>query len=272
MRKIFNKDLNALEFYEQKANYKFWDSHWADLDWQKMIKNAENSRFILKLIHKYLPDADKPILECGCGIGQYVHCMAQHGIIAIGLDYAYRTLQRTKKAFPRLNLIAGNALQLPFADEVFRGCWSLGIIEHFRNFEKDGVQIIDEIIRVLQPGGYLFLSFPYMSPLRKMKQKLKLYQTDESRTVGSFYQYALDYRYVTNLLRKRGLKIVCMKKLSGVKGAKDEIKLIKSPLQKLYDYHGWSIVIRGFRKAVDSIFSLLAAHSILLICNKTQSK
>ena len=267
--KIFNSKMNALEFYERKANPKYWNSHWDELDLQQTIENAENSRFILGLVHNYLLDTDKPILECGCGIGQYVNCMEKHGVKAIGLDYACQTLQRTRKAFPKLNLVAGNALQLPFADEVFSGIWSLGVIEHFKNFEKDGVQIIDEMIRVLQPDGYLFLSFPYMSPLRKMKQKLKLYQTDESGAVGSFYQYALDYRYVANLLRKRGLKIVCMKKLDGIKGTKDEIKLIKSPLQKLYDYRDESIIIKGFRKMLGMMFSVVSAHCIMLICRKS---
>ena len=61
---------------------------------------------------------------------------------------------------------------LNFDDGFFDGYWSLGVIEHFyEGYER----IIKEVNRVIKRNGFVFLTFPSLSFLRKFKSKWGLY-------------------------------------------------------------------------------------------------
>jgi len=63
------------------------------------------------------------------------------------------------------------------------------VIEHFWEGYNE---ILKEAKRVLKPKGYLFLTFPYMSPLRKFRANLGLYRildfNNKSKN-DDFYQF-----------------------------------------------------------------------------------
>ena len=117
------------------------------------------------------------ILDCGCGNGASVECLAAAGFEAFGIDIAdFRVQQWTGRATPpRVHLLAANATALPFADSSFDIVFSCGMLEHIGVAEgcTPGYWVsplprqtelrhrfLAESIRVLRPDGILYSDHP----------------------------------------------------------------------------------------------------------------
>lgn len=74
------------------------------------------------------------------------------------------------------------------------------MIEHFPEGFTD---IIDEMWRVLRPGGYAFVTVPSMSPMRRMKVKLNLYSVFDG-DMTNFYQFILSPKDIIRCFEKNG--------------------------------------------------------------------
>jgi len=259
---------NRLVYLGEEATPDFWDEHWHSENYRASIEKGRNNRFILNTLRKYIPDKKGRILEGGCGRGQVVYCMHAHGYESIGVDWAEKTVARTKEVFPELDVRVGDLTSLPFPDNYFVGYWSLGVIEHF----WEGYQpILTEMQRVLIKGGYVFLSFPYLSPLRKIKMKLNIYPEIEELTGKQkerFYQFALDGRTVMEDFTAAEFKLLAKKPTSGLKGFKDEVVFLKPMLQRLFDYRGSNLLIRGLSYGLEKALATFAGHQIFIVFQK----
>ena len=179
--------------------------------------------------------ANGSILEGGCGNGFIVDCLMAAGYQAVGIDYAQQTVSHLNTIRSDMEIKYGDVRNLPFDGNQFDGYFSGGVIEHF----WDGYeQIRDEMFRVLKPGGYLFITFPYMSPLRKWKVRRGKYHIQQSFTdeeVSAFYQYVLPKKEVFRQFNKIGFKIISSTPYDSIKGLKDEVPFAKNFLQKIYN-------------------------------------
>jgi len=258
--KIYNAALKRLEFYQEVADSIYWDKFWKN-------KNRQTRGLahpvIMEYMQKYLRRGDK-VIEGGCGNGSKVRSMQQHGYDVYGVDYAKKTVKRLNKEYPNLKISVQDVRNLKFPNNYFSGYWSFGVIEHFQ--EGYG-HIMQEMYRVLDKGGYLFLIFPHMSLLRKLKGSLGLYKRKKPGNL-EFYQYALNSTDVKRRFRRQGFSFIEQRSQSGLKGMKDEIKALKPIGQALYDYKGRSIIIRGIRFALDNVLSYFCGHSIMLVFKK----
>jgi len=209
------------------------------------------------------------ILEGGCGNALQVAALVNNGYQCIGVDYAPRTVRIINEAIPELSVRLGDVRHLDFEDARFAGYLSLGVIEHFwEGYEAMGL----EMARVIKPLGYLFLAFPYMSPLRKLKSHFGLYPMWQPRqNPPNFYQFALDHKLVTQGFLKWGFNLIEAIPMLGLRATKDEIKVLKPFLQKLYDYRGSSILIRALKLSLSKIFTQFSGHICLLVLRKRNS-
>lgn len=262
MKTYYDKENRRLVYIGESASPDFWDNHWDTENFKGMIERGKNNRFILRTLGKYLPDKNGGILEGGCGRGQVVYCMHAHGYKAIGVDFAKRTIEQVKDAMPELDVRVGDVRNLPFPENYFAGYWSIGVIEHFREGYSD---ILKEIRRVLMSGGYAFLTFPSMSSLRRLKAKLGLYQEFDRGEMESFYQFVLNPDTAIKDFQASGFKLIEKRPHSGIKGFKDEVSIFKPLLQKLYDYQGESLWVRGFTFVLDKLLASFAGHTIFLV-------
>ncbi|MDQ2816379.1 MAG: class I SAM-dependent methyltransferase, partial [Actinomycetota bacterium] len=78
----------------------------------------------------------------------------RRGAWAVALDIAEGKLRRGAQLAAPPALVRGDALELPFADASFDRVMSVCAIEHF----DDGGRALDEMARVLAPGGELVMS------------------------------------------------------------------------------------------------------------------
>ncbi|MFN2135390.1 MAG: methyltransferase domain-containing protein [Candidatus Promineifilaceae bacterium] len=100
------------------------------------------------------PAAMRRFLELGSSDGSVCYLLRQMGKEAVGVDY--RIDRVNEQALAAGTMLAGmDAGQLGFADESFDYVFSYNSFEHFR--EPDVV--LGEALRVVRPGGNVFLSF-----------------------------------------------------------------------------------------------------------------
>lgn len=264
MKKCYDLSNKRLIFCGAIAdNSQYWDSLWSVDDFPKYVKDGRNP-FIVNSTAKYLPKRSK-ILEGGCGRGDKVYALWVAGYDAYGIDFAKETVNKINEAVPELNVKFGDLRHLDFPDCFFDGYWSIGVIEHF----FDGyMTIAEEMYRVLRKGGYLFLTVPTMSVLRKIKASLRLYPDCEhdNEIRDKFYQFALSQESVIEQFTSIGFKFVKYSPRDGVKGLKDEIGILRSPLQ--WCWEAKSIFARVMKKIIDFTVKRFSGHMAFYVFKK----
>lgn len=266
MTEYLDPKNNRLVFESEKADARFWDKLWSDFDAEKIRKRGEQEWFVSRFTKKFIrPGKSRKILEGGCGQGVYVYSLEKTGYDAYGIDNAPEIIRKLNCFFPELKIKFGDVENLDFPGAYFDGYWSLGVIEHF----YDGYdKIALEMFRVLKPGGFLFLTFPHFSLLRKIKARLRKYPGFREADFDwkNFYQFALDWKTVRNDLEKIGFHLISRHGLDALKGLKDEIFPGNKTLQKIY--RGQSVFFRIIAFTASKIFAFFCGHSILLIFQK----
>lgn len=261
--RYFDKQHGRLIYDGRASTPEYWDQKWQADDTIRNRVMGIRSTYVSRITKRYLKPNDGMVIEGGCGLGQHVAALANSGYQSVGVDSAEGTIATLQRVIPELDIRLGDVRHLDFGDGAFVGYWSLGVIEHF----WDGCRDIGiEMARVLRPGGYLFVAFPYMSPLRRLGAYLQCYPRWEGDSApASFYQFALDHRRVVDDFRDWGFELVRARPLDGLKGTKDEIALLKPLFQVLYDYRGASLLVRGFRFILSNALALVGGHSMLLV-------
>ena len=255
---------NRLAMFGEKALAEFWDEHWQVGDFEKKVRSGANNLIIKSFIAKFLKPGLR-VLEGGCGMGQIVYGLKSWGYDAYGVDWAKETIKKIKENFPELKVFIQDVRKLDFPDSFFDGYLSLGVIEHFWEGYDE---ILQEMKRVIKPESYLFISFPWMSPLRKFKAHRGLYRTldEEEINLNNFYQFVLDESTVVRSLGKNGFRLIKRHPSDATKGLKDEIFFLNPILRRIY--RSQSFLAKGMRLAISLLFSKVAGHTILLVFQK----
>jgi SAM-dependent methyltransferase len=265
--KVYLKDRKKLAFFSQKATASFWDQHWQTDELKKIITKKKNDGIFVPSVQRWLPVGSR-VLEGGCGQGRLVYMLDINGYVSIGLDYATDTLEKIGKSVSELVLTAGDVRSLPFANGSIDGYVSVGVIEHFWEGYHE---IIMEMKRVLRQDGFLFLSFPYLSPLRRWKSALGAYKQCtlseiDSKDSANFYQFALDMKSVVNDVESYGFLLKDKCGYDGLKGFKDELTWFRPMLQGIYDGKR----LYRYRKIIDKLFIPFASHCVMLVFQKVE--
>lgn len=125
------------------------DTPWGELSgYHSEVSRIVKSKFI----------KNKTVLDIGCGFGWAEFLFSKlHPKKIVGIDFSKECLIVAKKfKHPSCTFKIGNALDLPFKDNTFDTVMSWEVLEHIpKNTE---VQMFKEVLRVLKPGGHLFLS------------------------------------------------------------------------------------------------------------------
>jgi SAM-dependent methyltransferase len=96
-------------------------------------------------------------LDVGCAMGFYVRRLAALGWDAHGVDLSeYAVAEGRKRGIA--NLVVSGGESLPFPDESFDFVTSIDVIEHMP--PAAAAAMVDELRRVLRPGGMAFVATP----------------------------------------------------------------------------------------------------------------
>lgn len=157
----YDADDDRLVYTGKSADEEYWNSNWKKRISLESIKLGD--RFVTSQTLNSLQKGSK-VLDAGCGLGQTVWGLSQAGFNAYGIDYAISTVDLVNNLAPDLNISVGDVFDLPFESNTFDGVWSLGVIEHF---PSGYAKIVQEMWRVLKPGGKAFVTVPVVSPYRR---------------------------------------------------------------------------------------------------------
>jgi ubiquinone/menaquinone biosynthesis C-methylase UbiE len=97
------------------------------------------------------------VLEVGCGEGRGIDWMIDRAKSFTAIDKIEPVIEGLKKKYPQGRFLSGNIPPLTvFQDQVFDRVVSFQVIEHIR----DDRLFLNEIFRVLRPGGVALLTTP----------------------------------------------------------------------------------------------------------------
>jgi len=112
-------------------------------------------------VHGYDSAAGKRVLDVGCGNGYVLDRYARQGAEVCGVDLTARAVELSRKRFEIAGLKGSfqqiDGVHLPFPDRHFDIVCSMGVLHHI----PDPRPTIDEIFRVLKPGGEVILMLYY---------------------------------------------------------------------------------------------------------------
>ena len=134
---------------------KEWD--WKNAEQDKWMKPSEDSIYLAK---RWKEEGARSVLDLGCGLGRHAIYFTKNGFKVTAVDLSGDAVEITKKNMKeqKVDFLCKTAdmMKLPFANDAFDRVFSYHVISHQ---DTKGVrQVIDEITRVLKPGGKVFLT------------------------------------------------------------------------------------------------------------------
>ncbi len=126
-----------------------WETEHAHARWGGAVP-------IENIASKLIPGAR--VLDAGCGKGRYLLPFSKQ-FICTGLDVSFTALKTCRDSLRKRSRDAGTVLStmthMPFKADSFDSILCHGVLQHL--LEKERTEAINEVQRVLVPGGLLFL-------------------------------------------------------------------------------------------------------------------
>jgi 2-polyprenyl-3-methyl-5-hydroxy-6-metoxy-1,4-benzoquinol methylase len=262
-RKLYDPLSHRLLYLDRAANEQFWDEKW-ERSAKATFASPPRHGFTVRLTQRYLPTGAR-VLEGGCGLGDVVYALHKAGYAVDGIDYAPKVVQAINTHWPHLNVAVDDVRHLSSSDDFYDGYWSFGVIEHFPDGYED---IAREMLRVLRPGGYLFLSFPSFNPFRQARAAAGKYPqfTASSGVMSDFYQFALNPTDVKANFESLGFELVEQRGTSSLLCLAEDWPLVAAAQRLLDRFPPRLGTIISM--ALDLLIGRYAGHSSLLIFRK----
>lgn len=137
----------------------------------------------------------RTVLDVGCGANlSYAAHLSANGKLVVGVDFTWPFLA-VARGHGRDLVVQGDATRLPFPDGSFDAVVCSETLEHI----PDDRSAVDEIRRVLRPGGLLFLTVPNYLNAARVLAGLRRTPGYRNLQVGHLREYSR--RQVDDLLK-----------------------------------------------------------------------
>jgi SAM-dependent methyltransferase len=124
----------------------------------------KNARLLYELRTQLVLDllgdlSDQIVLDFGCGDARFTADLRSVGVYrSVGVDISERALRFARCLVPEGEFVCLDDDPIPYSDGTFHAVTALDVIEHIADGELD--KWMQEIRRVLKPGGSLVISVP----------------------------------------------------------------------------------------------------------------
>jgi SAM-dependent methyltransferase len=109
------------------------------------------------------------VLDALCGSGQTAEFLMSQGAEAVGLDISEKVIEQFRGKLPGATGVQGSILKTDFANSSFDAVFVTGGLHHVHPHVPEAV---DEIYRILKPGGWLCFFEPHTGSLADAGRKL----------------------------------------------------------------------------------------------------
>jgi SAM-dependent methyltransferase/uncharacterized protein YbaR (Trm112 family) len=121
------------------------------------------------------PGEGQLFLELGCHWGRWCIAAGRAGYVPVGIDPSLEGVRAARKVARQLGVdalyVVADARHLPFKPQTFDVAFSYSVFQHLR--EQDVQEAIDEIARVLKPGGRSRVQMPNVFGARNLYLQLR---------------------------------------------------------------------------------------------------
>lgn len=149
------------QYWDMKAKRSQGDAHVAACSFDPVtnacIQKAQKKTLDLAVreISKRTNLSDANILDFGCGSGRWSAHLAALGNGYLGVDISNEMIGMCRSHHPALPFDVMDDLRIPAASEEFDVAFSVAVLHHNRRPQQE--ELLQELSRVLKPGGFLFL-------------------------------------------------------------------------------------------------------------------
>lgn len=179
-----------------------WYKEWFGEDYLELYAHRDHREaashvdFVTRL---FLPAGTAPprsVLDLACGAGRHTDELRQRGLPAVGADLSLTLLAER----PELPRVGADMRQLPFGDGTFD--WVLNFFTSFGYFEleRENFEVLEEIVRVLTPGGRFLIDFLNSEHVRQHLRPRESVEKD-GRTVQIERWYDATTRRINKRIR-----------------------------------------------------------------------
>jgi ubiquinone/menaquinone biosynthesis C-methylase UbiE len=169
--------------FDQAASY--WEQVYERNDDLQSLFFQQRLQILLELVKRVGLAPQEHVLDVGCGAGQATVALAKLGYVVDAIDAIQVMVDATRERALKANVEStvtsnlGDVNALGFPDETFALVIALGVLPWLPSMEKP----MNELCRVLRPGGYLIISVgnrwalsqfldPFANPLLRPARQL----------------------------------------------------------------------------------------------------
>lgn len=140
--------MNIESAQDKGKEIAFFDAH-AKSDEYDVFTPQANERLITAFMQlSGLPPGAR-VADLGCGSGVFTELLRRRGYQSVGLDISPKLVALGRRKYPGLELVEGDAENLPFESASLNGVLLSGLVHHF----PDPRRLAIEVKRVLKNGG-----------------------------------------------------------------------------------------------------------------------
>ncbi len=134
--------------------------------------------------------------EAGCGMGRYLKVIGgepEAEVVGLDLSLAVNRAYEENRQNPRVHVVQGNILEMPFRPEIFDHTYSIGVLHH----TPDTKRAFLSMVRLLKPGGratvWLYHKWvtPEMHGFPALHARVKGWITDGLRMITTRMPHSL---------------------------------------------------------------------------------
>ena len=154
---------------------------WEQLNSEERHHTKYPAEEVVRFLKGKIPKGGR-VFDAGCGAGRHVKLMADEDYIPYGIDYSQSGVDKTKERLITSgheeyseNIMHGSLEKLPFTENFFDGVISYGVLYYMEKRQIN--QSINEMLRVLKPGGKILLHIRTLGDYRF--DRLNITENDE---------------------------------------------------------------------------------------------
>jgi ubiquinone/menaquinone biosynthesis C-methylase UbiE len=153
----------------------FWESEAARYDhaYDTPGRTGRVLRSRQEMVLQLLGDGPGEVLDAGMGPGRLLLALSERGWRVSGVDVSEAMVALAASRVPDApeRLVRASVERLPFPDSSFDAVVATGVLEYVAYSER----AIDELARVLRPGGLAVISIPNPSPVQRLWRRGLVY-------------------------------------------------------------------------------------------------